>query len=632
LKRSELNKTRLGGGFWGAIFDRVRNQMLPYQWKVLNDEVEGTHSHSVANFKIAAGMMEGRFEGAPFQDTDTAKWIEAVGYQLAVEPDPGLERLADGVIEIIAAAQQPDGYLDTFYIINGLDKRWTNLRDMHELYCAGHMLEAAIAYYEATGKRKLLDVMIRFVDHIASVLGREDGKKRGYPGHEEIELALCKLYDITGEKKYIDLASYFIDERGTEPNYFIEEHKSEKPSQFHNTVGLKYYQAHKPVREQYTIEGHAVRALYLAAGMADVAVRTNDEKLWKACLALYENVTGKRMYVTGGVGSTSIGEAFTFDYDLPNDTVYAETCASIALIFFCQRLLLADPDARYADTIERALYNVCLGSMSLDQTKYFYVNPLSVYPEASRGDPAKRHALPVRPDWHRCACCPPNLARLISSLGRYAYAVDGRRVYVNQYFGGQTELDTEGGPVGITMETDYPVSGHIKIKAGKGDYDLMLRKPYWCSEWSVTGNGERIDAALEKGYLCVKGPFNDDELSLELKMEPRRVYSNPLVRENIGKVCVMRGPVVYCLESTDNGENLHLVSLPADSRFRVEYSPMLEGTVVIRATGRRAIPAGDDLYPETPGCSTEETELTFIPYYKWANRGENEMEVWIREC
>ena len=636
-----LDQASVSGGFFGDIVRRVGEDMLPFQWKALNDEVGGAKSGCIENFRIAAGRQTGKHYGYVFQDSDVAKWLEAVAYYLNTHIDPEMEQLADEVIDLIGEAQQPDGYLDTYYIINGLDKRWTNLRDNHELYCAGHMLEAAVAYAQATGKTKLLEIMQKFVAHIDATFGPEPEKLHGYPGHEELELALCKLYELTGDEKALKLAKYFIDERGTEPNFFVEEAKKlnrEKIDsgeidlrQLIHIFGNKYGQHHLPVREQATIEGHSVRALYLAAGMAHTAMLTRDESLVQACRTLFDNVANKRMYVTGAVGSTHVGEAFTFDYDLPNDTVYGETCASIALIFFCRNMLRMELNGRYGDVMERALYNTCLAGMSLDQKTFFYVNPLSVWPEASKHDPNKEHVLPVRPKWFGCACCPPNLARLLSSLPQYAYAATDDSVLVHLYMQSDVTLEVGDQQVDISVKTEYPNDGLVRIAAGAGNYVLKLRLPGWCDTWAVKLNGDFVQPKQENGYIVLEKGEGAAEVELCMQMRPKRVYANSRVRADVGRVAVMRGPLVYCLEGVDNGAELQLVSLPRTSALREDYrADMLEGTRVICAHGKRIVPNGDDLYGVEPPM-VEDAELVFIPYYKWANRGENEMDVWIRE-
>ena len=380
---ADLSAVKITGGFWSRLQELVRTQVIPYQWEALNDRIEGAApSHCMENFKVAAGQREGSFGGCVFQDSDFAKWIEAVGYSLTIHPDPELEKTADEAIDLVCSAQQPDGYLNTYYIINGLEDRFTNLAHNHELYCLGHLMEGAIAYYQATGKDKLLNAVRRYADLVDSLFGAEEGKLQGYPGHEIIEMALVKLADVTGEERYLRLAKYFIDQRGQEPNYFREEiEKSGKPWGWAKSpFGLQYYQAGKPVREQTAAEGHAVRAVYLYSGMADVARKTGDESLWNACRTLWDSIVRRRMYVTGSIGSAHYGESFTFDYDLPNDSVYGETCAAIGLVFFARRMLETEAKGEYADVMEQALYNGVISGMSLDGRSFFYVNPLEVLP------------------------------------------------------------------------------------------------------------------------------------------------------------------------------------------------------------------------------------------------------------
>lgn len=635
-----LQDVQITGGFWGNIAKTVREKMLPYQWKVLNDQAEDAEpSHCIRNFKIAGGLEEGEFGGMVFQDSDLAKWLEAVAYALSTHPDEELERWADEAVDYVEKAQQPDGYLDTYFIIKEPTKRWTDLRDCHELYCAGHMMEAAVAYYQATGKRKLLDIMLRNAKHIISVLGPEEGKLRGYPGHEEIELALVRMYQVTGDKELLKQAKYFIDERGQDPKFFIEEaRKREADSHFpaNSALGMSYFQSHLPVREQKTIEGHSVRALYLLSGMIDVAVATGDEELLKACYTLYDNATTKRMYVTGGVGSTHIGEAFTFDYDLPNDMVYAETCASIALVFVAQRLLNIRPDGAIADVMETALYNTCLAGMALDAKHFFYVNPLEVVPETCHKNPDHHHVLPVRPAWYGCACCPPNLARLVCSLGAYAYSAREDGLYIHMFMDGGATFDVAGNRGTVKVETAYPFDGRVVVKPEGGAYNLHLHLPAWCRKYMLAVNGSTTDAEVRDGYLVVRGDWKQgDSIELMLDLEPRRLYAHTRVASDTGCVAIARGPIVYCAEQADNGDGLYQIRLPRESQLRTEpvTDEVLGEIVRVAADAYTTVRHADDspLYTEAPPVYDQPIELKLIPYYTWANRGEGEMRVWIHE-
>ena len=637
LSIPQIRSVQLRSGFWRRVVDLVQKEVIPYQWEILNDRVEGAApSHCIENFRIAAGEHAGEYYGMVFQDSDLAKWLEAVAYSLMLNPDPKLEALADEAIELVGRAQQPDGYLNTYYTVKEPGKRWTNLRDCHELYCAGHMMEAAAAYFEATGKRQLLDIMIRMAHHIQSVIGPEDGKLHGYPGHQEIELALVRMYEVTKDEDMLQLAQYFLDERGKQPNFFHEEYERRGDEGLFGLHRLEddYAQHHLPVREQTALTGHSVRAIYMATGMADVARETGDESLLSACRKLFDNLDQRRTYITGGYGSTHVGEAFTFDFDLPNDTVYAETCASIALCFFARALLQVEPDGKYADAMERALYNTCLAGMALDGKTFFYVNPLEVWPEASHNSPDKLHVLPVRPQWFGCACCPPNLARMVTSLGKYIYGVDGDTVYMHLYMDGQAHLETNAGEVLLDVSTEYPYEGEIRIHPSAGQYALALRIPkFSAKDFAITLNGKTVEYELNAGYAIIHRVWSlGDELILSLNMAVRRVYANPKVRENIGKVALMRGPLVYCLEGKDNGDNLCGVYLPRESVItEVERPDKLCGIVELEASGCRVVlDDKTELYREVP-AELENCLLHFIPYYTWANRGENEMVVWVRE-
>lgn len=626
-----LRDVQVADGFFSRYADLVREEVIPYQWEALNDRIPGAEkSGCLRNFRIAAGQEAGEFTGMVFQDSDIGKWLEAVAYSLTTHPDAALERTADEVIELLEAAQREDGYLDTYFIVKDPKNRWKCLRDCHELYCAGHLLEGAVAYWQATGKDRFLNVMRRYVDYIATVFGRGEGQMRGYPGHEEIELALCKLYDVTGEKKYLDLAAYFIDERGRDPKYFLEERKT-RGDAFHwegnDAQGMDYFQAHAPVREQTEAVGHAVRAVYLYSGMADVAMRTGDEGLLEACRRLYRNIADKRLYVTGAIGSTYIGEAFTFDYDLPNDTAYAETCASVGLIFFMKRMLEADGAAEYGDMMERALYNTVLAGMAMDGKSFFYVNPLEVFPEADEKDPSKRHVKTVRQKWFACACCPPNVARLLADLGSYIYRRKGSAVTADLFIGSRLALP---GGAELIQTSEVPFGGKVTftLRGAAQGFSLRVRCPEWAEGVTCTAPCRK-----ENGYIAIQKDWQDgDSVTLLFGMEPRRIYANPLVRQDAGKVCLMRGPLVYCLEEADNGANLHLLRLPEGEPVEaVRGEGALFGMTLLRAKGRRFVPHGSRLYAPDRQGREEEARLTFVPYFAWGNRDKGEMAVYVRE-
>jgi len=641
IKALQMEDVKITDGFWANRIQQVRDVVIPYQWEALNDRIpQAVKSHAIENFRIAAGEKKGDFYGWVFQDSDVAKWLEAVSYSLMTQSDSKLERLADDVIELIATAQQPDGYLNTYFTIKGPEGRWTNLRDNHEMYCAGHMIEAAVAYYEATGKRKLLEVVCRLADHIDALFGPDPGKRRGYPGHEEIELALVKLYRATREERYLRLSKYFVDQRGREPHYYDLEAKARGEDNPGGRYGKAYYQAHVPVREQTSAIGHAVRAMYLYSGMTDVAAETDDETLLDACERLWDNVTRRQMYITGGVGSTVHGEAFTFDYDLPNDTAYTETCAAIGLILWAHRMLHLDVDRDYSDVMERALYNGVLSGISLDGKKYFYVNPLEVWPEACEKRQDQKHVDTTRRSWFSCACCPPNIARLLASLGQYIYSKDEDTIYVHLFAGSEADCELAEQQVSLTQRTEYPWKETVEITVRTETevrFTLAIRIPGWCKNAEVTVNGEDVKIATvsRKGYARITRLWRSgDRVEILLPMAIERIHAHPAVRANAGKAAIQRGPVVYCLEEVDNGSNLPDLSLPQDAKLSLgSCERSLAGAPVIHGVALRSrITAQwrDTLYG--PGeVEKEETTIRAIPYFTWANREPGEMLVWIRE-
>lgn len=662
-----LDRVQVTDAFWKKEIGLVRDTVIPYQWEALNDRVaDAQPSYCMHNFRVAGAINQKReqetdyvqpvyttngfcvwpenpeapeekFYGFVFQDSDFAKWIEAVAYILQQYPDPKLEAEADEAIEVVCSAQQPDGYLDTFYIINDISKRFTNLRDHHELYCLGHLIEGAVAYYRATGKRKLLDAACRYADCVAEHIGPEEGKLHGYPGHEIAEMALAKLYDVTGEEKYRDLGLYFVNERGKKPYYYDTEH----PVNAGEKDGLRYdyHQAHLPVREQSEALGHAVRAVYLYSGMVDFARMTSDEALRAACERLWNDITQAKMYVTGGIGSTHMGEAFTYAYDLPSDTAYAETCASIGMIFFAHRMLKMNPDSKYADIMERELYNIVLGGMGLDGTSFFYVNPLEVVPEACHKDSRKEHVKPVRQKWFGCACCPPNLARLIGSIGTYVFTETDDTVFVHLYMGTHMEKKLQSGTVRIDIQSGFPWNGNVRIRVecdAKASFTIALRIPDWGQDYKIN-EVRGISQQEINGYLYLTKSWKSDTIQIEFPMEVQVIESDSRVRETIGKAAVQRGPVVYCLEEVDNGKDLHLLKMDENAQFETQEKQIAtESVIALRAQGWKQRQKPQDgkldgkLYFAHTKTEYERITLTWIPYYAWANRGEGEMQVWTR--
>ncbi len=689
-----LRSIKVTDDFWKKEMELVRTEVIPYQWNALNDNVAGAApSFCMKNYKLAADLnarkkadpsyeqpvwttsifnlvpedinsREERFYGFLFQDTDFTKWVEAVAYSLTQHPDAALEKLADDAIDVVCAAQLENGYLDTFYIINDQSKIFSNLRDNHELYCFGHLSEGAVAYYEATGKDKLLKAACRYADYIDSYFGAEEGKCKGYPGHEIAEMALVRLYHATGEERYLNLSRFFIDERGRQPYYFDSEadHKfTPKPGDA--PLRHFYHQAHLPVREQTEATGHAVRAVYLYSGMADIARLTGDESLLAACDTLWDNIVNKKMYITGGIGSTHLGEAFTFGYDLPNDTAYAETCASIGMVFFARRMLQIKPDARYANVMERELFNGVLSGMALDGKSFFYVNPLEVLPKACHEDERKFHVKPIRQKWFGCACCPPNIARLLSSIAAYACTENEDTLFVHLYMGCELKKNVGEQEVSVQIASGFPCDGKVTIDVNADAptrMTLALRLPDWAEECTVNGinikfaalSGMLTDAAatnsllsaiayaagaasakITDGYLYLSGTWSGNtRLTLDFPMTTRIIAANPSVREDAGKVAVTRGPVVYCLEEADNGNDLHLLCLDCGQPDFALVPDATLGAPAITAKGARMAKAeeGEALYHVYHAAKSEECKLTFLPYYMWNNRGEGEMAVWVR--
>jgi hypothetical protein len=593
--------------FWVRLINLVREKVIPYQWEIMNDRIPGAaKSHCIKNFEIAAGRRDGEFYGMVFQDSDLYKWLEAVAFSLECRPDPKLEALADGAIALIGAAQQADGYINTYYTVKEPEGRWTNLQQGHELYCAGHMIEAAAAYFSATGKRGFLDAAVQFADCI----DRRFRSGEGYPGHQVIELALVKLFKVTGEKRWFTMAEEFIRRRGQKPCYFKKERESGKYNTIWpelDTFDVSYFQAHIPPVGQRQAAGHAVRAVYMYAAMADIALELGDKEMREACEALFDNIAEKQMYITGAIGSTSTGEAFTTDYDLPADLIYGETCASIGLMMFCRRMNALSGDARYADVMERALYNTVLAGMSLSGTEFYYVNPLEADPARLAGSPNLKHVKNPRQKWFDCACCPSNIARTVMGLGEYAYGASEDGLYVSLYCSGTAEY--EGRRVEVT--TGYPYNGEVTLKVSGGRFKLYLREP-------------------GKGYKVLERDWQGDTVTLTLDIKPRQIYTSPKVQNQNGKAAVMRGPLVYCAEQADNGENLGAVVLPSGAEFSEAGPP--EGlpaeTVMLSAAGRRYTTSGEGLYtagpPELRAC-----EIKLIPYFLWANRDEGEMRVFF---
>lgn len=676
IKKANLILTkniRVQDSFWNKYRRLVKEEILPYQWEALNDRVEGAaKSHCIENFRIAAGEKEGEFYGAVFQDSDLAKWLEAVAYTLTDDspsapegacitgcskeytltddspsvPEGRLRKLADEMIDLIDRAQQEDGYFNTYFILKEPERRFRNLREGHELYTLGHMIEAAAAYYQTTGEIKFIEIVRKMADLAVQTFGPEPEKLHGMPGHQEIELALVKLYEITRESSYLELAKYFIDVRGQgERNYFLEEMKQAGGENIFPELAdyrPEYSQSHLPVRSQKTAEGHAVRAVYMYSAMADLAAAYQDEELLKACEVLWDNITQKRMYITGGIGSSGILERFTTDYDLPNDYNYSESCASIGLALFARRMMLITRQAKYVDIMERALYNTVLAGIAMNGKSFFYVNPLEVWPDSCMERTSKEHVKSSRQKWFGVACCPANIARTLTSFGEYIYAWEDNRLYVNLFVGNKAAVPLSSGETEVEMETRFPWENKIKLslrnKSKEKETILAVRIPEYAEDYRIYRiKGQKkntLEFEEKDGYAYIVCEEGAEEYEITFDSKPRFVRANPKVRADAGKVCMMYGPLVYALEEADNGANLAEIYLDTSQEPEAEWKEeIFQGAIVLKAAGKRIASGGwsdSELYGEHH-IRLEDARLTAVPYAYWNNRGAGEMAVWVKE-
>lgn len=639
LHSIDLKKIRIKDSFWSKHVNLVKDEIIPYQWDAMNDRIPGAEpSHCLDNFAIAAGRQTGEHYGAVFQDTDIAKWLEAVGFSLAANADSKLEETADEVIDLIAEAQQDDGYLDTYFIIKEPNRKWKNLCEGHELYTAGHMMEAAVAYYQGTGKEKFLNVVKKLADLLCETFGEEEGKIHAYPGHQEVEVGLIKLYYVTGERRYLDLAKYFIDARGVGENYFLRERKEPGYRNiFPELVDYQptYSQSDRPVREQNAAEGHAVRAAYMYSAMAELAYEYQDQELMDACVRLWNNIVGKQMYITGGIGASGILERFTTDYDLPNDCNYSESCASIGLAMFGIRMANITRDAAYIDTVERALYNTVLAGIALDGKSFFYVNPLEVWPDNCMERTSKEHVKPVRQKWFGVACCPPNIARTLASMGQYIYSAGEAELYVNLFISNEAEIDVGGMSVQAVINTKFPLENEVEIAVNHVPLDgmtLAVRIPQYARNYQVMTDGKAAAYRVEKGYALFTLD-KDIRITVSFEAPAEYVRANPNVRADCGKAAVVRGPLVYCFEEIDNGKNLSELYVDTSREIEETDSELFGGIKKLTLKGKRIGEADwneDELYGRHPLTLTDVT-LQAIPYAYWNNRGMGEMTVWVKE-
>lgn len=603
LRPVAVSKVRLKDGFWAPRLQTLREVTLPSQYELMEQ------TGRIDNFRRAAGKIHKDFEGIYFNDSDVYKWVEAVAWALAYAPDGKLAALADSVIAEIGAAQREDGYLNTYFTFERAGERWSNLEAMHEMYLAGHLFQAAVAHHRATGQRDLLEIACRFADHIASVFG--PGLRHGCDGHPEVEMALVELYRDTGERRYLDLACFLLDERG------------------HGYCGgREVQQDHKPFRELTEVVGHAVRAMYLNCGAADIFMETGDATLLQALEAMWRNLTARRMYVTGGVGARYEGEAFGADYELPNERAYAETCAAIGNAMWQWRMFLMTGDPRFMDVFELALYNGVLVGISLDGRQYFYVNPLA--------DPGGHR----RQDWFGCACCPPNIARLLAQLPGYFYAIEDGGVYVNLYGASEAEIPLGESVVGVVQETAYPWDGEVLLRVeprNEMQFALHLRIPSWATQASVEVAGEKISVPAPGEYVRIQRTWRPgEEVQLSVDMPPQWIEAHPRVEADVGRVALRRGPLIYCVEAADNRESdpRDLVVNPSQHVTAEWRADLLGGVVTLQGRGEAIAHEawGDKLYLPLESAPRRYHAVSFvaIPYYAWANRDAGAMCVWLR--
>lgn len=646
-----LKHVEITSGFWQRYRDLVVKEVLPYQWQVMNDEADisisvdpqnngqDKNSHAVANLKIAAGQQEGHHYGFPFQDTDVYKWLEAAAYSFNYHPDADLQKITDNLINLIADAQEDDGYLSTYFQIDAPERKFKRLQQSHELYTMGHYIEAGVAYYQATGNQKALDVATRMADCIDRNFGLEDGKIPGFDGHPEIELALARLYEATQNDKYLKLAHYFLNQRGQDPEFFDKQIAIDGNSDERDIIrgmrepDLTYFLAAEPIKNQKVPQGHAVRVVYLCTGMAYVARYTGDQDLLDACHRFWTDLVRRQMYITGNIGSTTQGEALTYAYDLPNDTMYGETCASVGMAFFARQMLHLDAKGEYADVLEKELFNGALSGMSLDGKHFFYVNPLEADPVESQLNPDKSHVLTHRADWFGCACCPANLARLITSVDQYLYTVDGQTILSHQFIANQATFADE---LQITQTNNFPWEGNIHY-AVKNPQEkavkLGLRIPGWSPKFTLTVNGQVRTEVVQDGFIYLDIQAATTDIDLVLDMQVKLMQANNRVNADFGKVAIQRGPIVYAAEEADNPAPLWQYQVAADAKITYHYEQSLlngVGVITVAANKQAAMSDQQVLYaPVSTGVENSETELTLVPYYAWANRLNGQMSVWL---
>ena len=620
----QIKQVKITSDFWQRYRQLIVKEVLPYQWQVMNDQANikisddpqnagiDKNSHAVANLKIAAGQMSGHHYGFPFQDTDVYKWLEASAYTLRYHPNDDLKKITDNLVDLIAQAQDKDGYLSTYFQIDAPERKFKRLQQSHELYTMGHCIDRNF--------------------------GSDAGKIHGVDGHPEIELALARLYEVTHEERYLKLAHYFLNERGQDPEFFNKQIQKDGPASECDLISgmrdfpLSYYLVEEPIKDQQTADGHAVRVVYLCTGMAHVARLTGDQDLLAACDRFWNDIVQKRMFITGNIGSTTTGEAFTYDYDLPNDTNYGETCASVGMAFFAKQMLQIKAKGSYADVLEKELFNGALSGMSLDGKHFFYVNPLEADPLASEKNPGKAHILTQRADWFGCACCPANLARLIASVDQYLYTVKGQTILSHQFIANDTVLEDD---TRISQTNNFPWEGkiHYEISNVKNPFKFGIRVPNWSAEdYTLRVNDKDVKLPEEDGFVYLDITEENTRIDLGLDMSVKFMQSNNRIKADIGKVAVTRGPIVYCAEEEDNQAPLWLYQVQTRQEPVTDYQvELLNGVVTVRIAAQKEQEETEEaLYHEKSAQNLHPAQLRLIPYYTWANRSNGQMLTWLR--
>lgn len=601
MNNIEFSDVKITGGYWKARQDINRSVTL----KAVYDRFNETGRFEALKCDLRDGDTN-----IPhiFWDSDVAKWIEGASYILHSEKNDQAVEIIENAIDLIIKNSDENVYFNSHFLVAEKENRF-RLRECHELYCAGHLIEAAVAYYELTGKDRFLNAVKKYADYIERAFKIDNTAAFITPGHPEIELALVRLYKATGEKRYIELAKYFIDKRGN----------CDEPGIYTDWANEYYSQDEIPVRERKTAEGHCVRALYLMCAAADIAYIYKDNDLKTACERFFDSIVNKRMYITGGVGSSNIGESFTIDYDLPNRTAYAETCAAISLAMFAERMLKFGADSRYSDIIERTMYNGIMSGISLGGKSFFYENPLEIDPDFNNINTStkvkERFPITQRVEVFDCSCCPPNIMRFVASISGLIYGFDDNTVYINQYM--NSEGDVNG--IKISQKTDYPNNGKITVRCNSNKKQIAFRIPCWCKSFNINKK-----YSIKNGYAYVDLD-SEENIELELDMPVRIISANRRIHSDAGRIAVMRGPVVYCAEGIDNGADIKSIALPAESVFELAESEFL--LPILKTEAYRPFES-DSLYYEAVD-DYEKIPLTLIPYYAFANRGESEMQVWL---